>query len=263
MNLRDGWRLALGTLTALRVSPPDTVDRDTARTAMLLAPLAALPLGLLVVVVGGAGRLLGLTPLLTGVLVVAAVVAGNRALHVDGLADTVDGLASSYDAERSLAVMRSGTSGPAGVAAVVLVLAVQVVAVGPLLTTGSGTILAGVSVAVSRGALTVCCRRAVPSARPEGLGGTFAGTVPTAAVVAQWVVSALVLAVVAGWGGPPWSQPVWWSGLLGAALAVGVTFLLVRHVQRRLGGVTGDVFGAAVELSWAVLLVGLLVRPGA
>ena len=43
--VRDGWRLAVGTLTALPTAPPERVDTTTARTAILLAPLAVAPLG--------------------------------------------------------------------------------------------------------------------------------------------------------------------------------------------------------------------------
>ncbi|HET9501080.1 MAG TPA: adenosylcobinamide-GDP ribazoletransferase [Marmoricola sp.] len=254
--MTDSWRLALGTLTAVPVRPPGTVDRDTARTAMLLAPLAALPLGLVVLVVGVLGRWLGLPPLLVAVLALGGVVAGNRAMHLDGLADTVDGLAASYDPERSLAVMKSGTSGPAGVAAIVLVLGAQAAGLAPLLTTTSGTVLAGLALCVSRGALSLCCLRGVPSARPDGLGVLFAQTVPRSGAALLWLVAAAVLAGVGATAGP-----AWWSGLVGVGCALVVVGLLLRHVVRRLGGVTGDVFGAAVELAWPALLVGLLVSP--
>src|SRR3546814_19382669 len=53
---------------------------------------------------------LELPPLAVGLLTVGALAAGSRALHWDGLSATVDGLAASYDMERSIAVIRSGTS---------------------------------------------------------------------------------------------------------------------------------------------------------
>lgn len=254
--MRDAWRLAVGTLTAVPVRSPTAVDRRTAGTAMVLAPLAVLPLAVVVTGVGLVGAWAGLPGLLVAVLAVAGVVLGNRALHLDGLSDTVDGLAASFDRERSLAVMRTGTSGPAGVAALVLVLAVQVVALAPVLDSVRGAVLAGVSVCVSRAALSLCCVRGLPAARTDGLGNVYTQTVPRLVVAAAWVLGSAALVAVAAWAGSPW-----WSGLVAAGLALVVLAALLRHVLHRLGGVTGDVFGAAVELAWAALLVGLAVSP--
>jgi len=125
----DGWRLSVGTLTALPVRGPATVDRATARSAMLLAPIAVLPLAVVVGVLLWVGGQAGLPVLAVAVLAVGALALGSRALHWDGLSDVADGLTASYDAERSLAVMKSGTAGPAGVVAVVVVAGLQVVVV--------------------------------------------------------------------------------------------------------------------------------------
>lgn len=248
--MRDAWALAAGTLTALRVRPPARVDRTTTRDAMLLAPLAVLPLAAVVVVVGEAGRLLDLPLLVTALLAVGALAAGSRALHWDGLSDVVDGLTASYDRERSLSVMKTGTSGPAGVVAVVVVLGLQVAALAPLLGRTEGTVLAGVLVCVSRCALALVCVRCVPAARPDGLGVGYAGTVPRSAAAAVWLAAAVAVAAAATWAGAGTVRPV-----LACLAAVVVVLLLVRRATTRFGGVTGDVFGAAIELALATLLV--------
>lgn len=54
-----------------------------------------------------------------------------------------------------------------------------------------------------------------------------------------------------------WAELPWWRGVLASALALAVIVLLVTRAVRRFGGVTGDVFGASVELSFAALLVAL------
>jgi adenosylcobinamide-GDP ribazoletransferase len=249
---RDGWRLAVGTLTALRVRPPGSVDATTARTAMLLAPLAVLPLAAVVVAVGIAGAWTGLPAPVCGLLAVGTLAAGSRALHLDGLSDTVDGLTASYDAERSLRVMKSGTAGPAGVVALVVVLGLQAAALGALLAEWRGAVLAGVAVCVSRCALAVCCSRGVPAARADGLGVTYTQTVPRSGTGAVWTAATVVLAVAAHVAGLPW-----WRGVVAALVAVVVVLAVVRRAVRRFGGVTGDVFGAAVELTLAALLVAL------
>ena len=258
--LVDAARLAVGTLTAVPVRPPVVVDRRRARAAMVLAPVAVLPLGLVAFAVGAAGHWLDLSPLVTALLAVGGVILGNRALHLDGLSDTVDGLAASYDPARSLTVMKSGTSGPAGVVAVVLVVGLQVAALAVVLSLPGwwqAATLAGTAVCASRAALVVCCMQGVHAARPDGLGRTYADTVPRSVVVALWLVTAAVLAGAGTWAGVPW-----WQGALAAVVAVVVVSGLVARTTRRFGGVTGDVFGAATELALAAVLVVLAMGTG-
>ncbi len=254
--LADAWRLAQGTLTALPTRPPSAVDRQRAGLAMLLAPLAALPLGAAVAGVGLLGHALHWPPLVTAVLALGALVLGNRAFHLDGLSDTVDGLAASYDRERSLAVMKSGTSGPAGVVAVVLVLALQAVCLASVLASSPdwrAALLAGATVCLSRLALVVACARGVVAARADGLGTTYTQTIPVPLAALVWMAAAAVLAVLGHGIGLEW-----WRGAVSAALAVVVVVAVVVRTVRRFGGVTGDVFGAAIELALAALLLGLV-----
>lgn len=247
--VRDGWRLALGTLTAVPGPAPSRVDGRVAARAALLAPLAAAPLGLAAGAVAWLGVALGLAPLAVAVLVVATVVAGSRALHVDGLADTADGLTASYDPERSRAVMRTGDTGPAGATAIVLVLGVQVGAVLALLALPRGPVVVGALVALSRVGHSLACRRGVPSTS-DGLGAAYAGSLALPAVLALWVAATGTAAGVLTWAGVDgWRAP---AGFGAAALAV---LLLVRRAGARLGGVNGDVFGAAIEVTLACLLV--------
>jgi adenosylcobinamide-GDP ribazoletransferase len=246
----DAWRLSVGTLTAIPVDPPRRVDRDTAGLAMVLAPVAVLPLGVLVALVLWSGRGLGLNPLIIGLLGVGALALSTRAFHLDGLADTADALTASYDRDRSLEVMKSGSAGPAGVAAIVLVLAIQAVAMAVLVTSGTGIALAGALVCFSRVALTITCARGVPAARPDGLGDTTAHSVPRPVAVMSWLAAAVVSASIVSYTGGPW-----WEMVVGFAVAAAVVSVLVRRAVNRLGGVTGDIHGAAIEITLAILLV--------
>lgn len=250
--MNDAWRLAVGTLTAVRVGPPLRVDRRTAGLAMLLAPFAVLPLGVLVAAVGWVGAEIDASPLVVGFLAVGALAAGSRALHWDGLSDTADGLTASYDPERSLAVMKSGTAGPAGVVAVVVVLGVQASGLASLVGSTRGAVLAGVLVCVSRVALTITCLSGVPAARRDGLGQPHAGTVPLSLALPSWGLATVVTAALVSWVGLDW-----WRGVVAVLVAGLVVAALLRRVVRRFGGVTGDVYGAAIELSLATLLVVL------
>jgi adenosylcobinamide-GDP ribazoletransferase len=248
-RLRDGVLLSAGTLSVLPTPAPRTVDREVAGIAMVLAPLTVLPLALGSGAVALVADRLGLPPLVTALLVVGTLALGTRALHWDGLADTVDGLTASYDAERALRVMRTGDVGPAGTVAVVVVAGLQAAALSSVVGHDHGWLAVVLLVCASRGALALACARGVPPARREGLGAIHAGSVPPAAVaLALAVVTAASAGATALLGSP-------YPGAAGALAAVAVTLAVVHRCVRRIGGVTGDVLGAAVELSFTALLV--------
>lgn len=247
----DAWRLAVGTLTAWPVRPPRAVDRTVAGRAMVLAPAAVLPLAAAAVLVALLGDALGVAPLVVGLLVVAVLSLGTRAFHLDGLADTADGLTASYDRERTLAVMRSGDVGPAGAAALVLVLGLQAAGAASLASAGDALVV-GAAVLLSRAGLAVACARPVPAGDGSRLGATVAGTVPTPVAVVTWLGWAALLT-----GTCVLVDLAWWRGAVGAALSLAALVLLLRRARRRVGGVTGDVLGAGVELGLAVVLVTL------
>ncbi|MFR9729161.1 adenosylcobinamide-GDP ribazoletransferase [Saccharopolyspora sp. MS10] len=244
----NGLLLALSWLTVLPL-PVREVDTRSCRRAIALAPLVG-------ALVGGFGAAalwalsaLGAPPLLAGLLVVAALVLVTRGMHVDGLADTVDGLGCYGPPERALAVMRDGGAGPFAVVALFVVLGAQAAALAELAASGRWLVVV-LACAVGRGAFVLCCRRGLPAARPEGMGALVAGTQPRWAVACWWIVLLVASAAPAGAdGGALWTGPV-------AVLLAGA-FLLVftAHVRRRFGGVTGDVLGAAAELSTALVLV--------
>jgi len=230
----DAVRLAFGTLTIVPVGTPRRVDRRVAGWAMTLAPLVGAVLGLVPLVLWT----LAADPLLLAALMVAAVAVLDRALHLDGLADTADGLGSRAPAERALTIMKQSDIGPFGVVALVLTLLVQVIAAA---TVDDGVALAATLV-VSRGVLPLLCTRPFLPARPDGLGTTVAGSVSwwQAALALVGTVAAALAAHA------PYS-------LLGLLLGLG----FAAHCVRRLGGVTGDVYGAGVELTWAASLVAV------
>ncbi|HJQ47335.1 MAG TPA: adenosylcobinamide-GDP ribazoletransferase [Amycolatopsis sp.] len=240
----DSLRMAVGTLTALPVPAPRVIDRRVAAGAMLLAPIAALPLAALAGLIMWSGKCVGLPGLASAGIAVGAVALGSRGLHLDGLADTADGLGASYDRDRALEIMRRGDSGPTGVAALVLVLIIQCGALA-----GAGAVSVVVAVLAGRCVLPLCCARGVPSARPEGLGAAVAGAVPVSAAVAVFVAAAGLSSLAPGYD--------WWRGPVAVAAAYVVAGLLLWRCIKRLGGITGDVLGACVEAATAAALVAL------
>jgi adenosylcobinamide-GDP ribazoletransferase len=232
------------------VQPPIRIDRSVARTAMLIAPLACLPIGVGAALLGLAGRWLGLPVLVTAVLIIGFVALGSRGLHLDGLADTADGLAASYDRDRALQIMRRGNTGPIGAVTLVLVLLTQVASVAAVLGREWGLVAVAVLVCLSRCSLYISCATGVPAARPDGLGAVVAGVVPRAVAAVGLVVAAAACSGVLLLTGS-----AWWLGSLGVLIAALVVAGLVRRAVRRFGGVTGDVLGAGIELFLAAVLV--------
>lgn len=235
-----GIALAFSWLTVLPVRGPSEIDSSAGRRAIAAAPLVGVALG------GAAAGLLwaftaaGLAPALAGLLTVALLALGTRGMHIDGLADTIDGLGCYGPPERALEVMRSGGAGPFGVAALVVSIGAQALALGTL-ATESRWLAIILAITVARVCVVAVCRRGTTSASETGFGALVAGS-QSLTVGLLWTLPMLVLAV---WAvpGKPWLGPV--AVLVALAAGIGLAW----HCGRRFGGLTGDVLGAAIEVS--------------
>lgn len=244
MSLARPVAVAVQFLTRLPTWVEDVTGEDLGRSIPFF-PLAGALLG--AALAGLAAALPGRVPVAMGaVLLVAAHAFLTGGLHLDGLADLFDGLSGGAgDRARTLAIMKDSRIGAHGATALVLALLLKVAALAALL--GRRDLFALLAFpAVARFAVVPLVVW-FPYARPEGLGKPFHGGgrgwhVPLAAVFAA--------AAGAGMGAHA-VVPVM-AGLLAAGAAA-------VAVQRRLGGLTGDVYGACIELAE----VGFLVAAAA
>ena len=249
--LLSGLRLAVTLLTAIPLpggrsggAAGRAPSRRTAAAAMAWAPAVGLLLGAAAAaVLQLAARVAHTGPLLAAVLAVAALALLTRGLHLDGLADLADGLGSRRPAAQALAIMKRSDIGPFGVVTLVLTLLIQVAALAQAQALGRGAPAVIAAAVTGRLALPWACRRCVPAARGTGLGTLVAGTVPAAIPVA---LTAAALA-----GAYPFGIVVPIAVAAGLAASLALTALAVR----RLGGITGDVLGALVEVATAVCLL--------
>ncbi|MER7482876.1 adenosylcobinamide-GDP ribazoletransferase [Streptomyces sp. NPDC126510] len=250
----DGLRFAFGTLTVIPVRVTRW-DREAARGGMLCAPLAGLAVGAAAAGLGLALLFLGASAPLAAVASAAVPAALTRGLHLDGLADTADGLGSGKPAEDALRIMKQSDIGPFGVVTLVLVLLAQVAALAQAYEASwaRGACAAVVSAALARLALTLAARTGVPAARPEGLGAAVAGVVP----VRGAVVAAVAVTVAAAAAGALFGPYGAIRTVLAVVLALAAAEALLRHCTRRFGGVTGDVFGGLAETAATTALVVL------
>jgi adenosylcobinamide-GDP ribazoletransferase len=252
MTLFGGPLESVGMLTVLPV--PRSAAIGT-RGVLPWAPLVGLLLGGIAAGVGVLGARL-VSPSAGAVLAVAALAVLTRGLHLDGLADTADGLGPVRARERALQVMRSGDVGPFGVAALVLTLLLQVACLATLLPGAWEAPWA--AVLAGRLALTATGLPGVAVAAGSSLGRAVAGT-----VTVRWFAGCCVVtgALTAGAGWLQHGPAGAWRLPLAAVAALLAAEVLRRRATARLGGVTGDVMGAAAEAATTVaLLVAAALR---
>jgi adenosylcobinamide-GDP ribazoletransferase len=175
------------------------------------------------------------------VILLLAVVTG--ALHLDGLADTLDGMAAGKSVEERLRIMRDHRVGTFGALGLILILGIKFLALNSLPEEIIGKTLL-VALALSRWSMVQLTYRA-PYARPEGgLGRVFKENVKKREMALAMAFS-LVVAVflLRFWGAVLW-------------LAVGVSALGIQFLfQKKIGGVTGDILGAANETHEVLVLL--------
>lgn len=236
---------AFGLLTRFPV-PSLIHEPTTLGRSVLWFPLVGLVLGVpqALLVLGAADHA---PHALLALAIVAFGVLATGALHMDGLADVFDGLGGSRgDPARALAVMRDSRIGSFGALALVLGVGAKVAAVEALLE-GFAWLAVLLAPLVARTAV-VAPIVLFRYARAEGLGKTFHERSRAGHLIAAWLLAGAIVATLA-----PRSLP--------ALIACGIlAVLLALWLARRLGGLTGDAYGAIVELTEIAFLSAALVQ---
>ncbi len=182
-------------------------------------------------------------------LVIMLLTILTGALHLDGLADTCDGLASGKSPEERLKIMKDHRVGTFGVVGLILILGMKFLALNSLpdAAVGAGLLFALV---LGRWSMVQLTYRA-PYVRPEGgLGLAFEENLTRREVIITAATSLFL-------GFFFWRV---WGVIL--CLIVGLfTLLFQRFFEKKIGGITGDVLGAANEVNEVLVLTSLHLRP--
>ena len=236
--------LALEFLTPLRLRAVRQYEDRDFGASLAWYPLVGLLIGIVLLLIDrGLEDLLPSGP--RSALLLAAMGLLSGGLHFDGLADTADGLAVQGDRATRLGVMSEGNIGPAGVMSLSMVLLVQWSALTALSepVRDAGIVLAP---ALARWSAAPVAALFSP-ARPRGVGhallqGVWPIAIPLSTVLALGFSVALFAA----------------GGLVLLAVAAVAAVAVAAAVSRVLDGVTGDTFGASVEVTQAVVLLTLV-----
>jgi adenosylcobinamide-GDP ribazoletransferase len=235
---------AVTLLTRLPVGVRVAIDEADIARSLAWLPLVGVGLGGAVALAGRGleGRL---DDVPAAVLIVAAWALATGAIHLDGLADSADALGAG-DRERRLAIMRDPRLGSFGALALVFVVVLKISLVAAVLARGHHLWLLAIP-AVARAAASGLSAT-LPYARPEGTAAALVTPSGRAERLAVALATAIVVALACAR----------LRGLLAIVAAVLVALAVGRLARRRIGGITGDILGATIELAECAALVALL-----
>jgi adenosylcobinamide-GDP ribazoletransferase len=233
---------ALSFLTAFPVARGAEIDGRDLRRGAVLFPLVGAVVGALVATVAwGAGRVL--PPFGAAILGVASGVVATAALHLDGLGDVADGIGASLGGRDPREAMRDPRLGTFGIAAVALDLLLKSSLLSALVVAGFPWEV------VAAGSISRVAPIAMAWRLPYlgGGSGRWTDGIGGGALAAAFFIGLAISIPCAGLATP--------AMVLGVAV---VAIVLGRWSRRRLGGATGDVFGATIELGETFALVAAL-----
>ena len=235
---------ALSFLTTVPSPTHDTPQINDLGKSAPWFPLIGVLLGISIALIqAGLAKILPLP--VSAVLSTGAWVLLTGGLHLDGLADSFDGLFNASSPGRRLEIMkdpRLGTFGGLGLILMV-VLKISLLAALPI-----NSIWLAIPLAASTARWLLIWAARQPNARPDGMGAAFKPELTWMGMLLSSLIP-LGLAVISGWRGIA-------ALILGCMCAAGI----FRWARVRLGGLTGDVFGLLVETVEAVTLLVFVVH---
>ncbi len=233
---------ALQFLTIIPVPGNRDPDDEALGASMSFFPLVGLLIGLILVGVRYLLSLL-LPPFLADILVIATLVVLTGALHLDGFADTIDGLAGGKDRERTLAIMKDSRIGSFAVVALVLIVGLKAAALAETPEAVKNQALMAFPV-LGRWSAVQLAAWFNYARSGYGTGQAFVRCTGRREAAISTLITAVIMVIIFGIPG------------LTTLLVIAVfTALLGLFFRTRLGGVTGDIMGAACEMSETVVLL--------
>lgn len=237
-------RAAVAFLTVIPIAGADGAAGE--RLGRAYFPAVGALLGLIAGIAYGAIAALT-SPLLAAVAATAVLAVATGALHLDGVADAADGLFGAGDVTRRLEVMRDSRVGSFGLVAVVLLLVADVAALAAM-SPPKAIVALVIAGAISRWTLLVMIA-AVPYVREAGLGVAAGGGHRPFDLVLGSAITVIVCLLD------------WRRAVAAAVIALLIAAVIGALARRRIGGATGDIYGATAELSQLGVLIVFAAHP--
>jgi adenosylcobinamide-GDP ribazoletransferase len=187
-------------------------------------------------------------PLVAAPLLVSAWAIITGGLHLDGVADCGDGLFHASTPERRLEIMKDPRLGSFGAISLMIFLLLKVFSIVSLQPFLDWRTFLPLFVAPVTGRWLLLLAANQPHARPGGMGADFKAGFRSWMYLAAAVI--LILLIVIGG----------WKAAVAVVLAHIVGSLIIFISRRRLGGITGDVYGLLVEIGELVVLLSYSLR---
>jgi adenosylcobinamide-GDP ribazoletransferase len=238
----DGLRRALGFLTVYPLRATDTWTPETLGSSMVYYPLVGLFIGIALWILSLMLNTLFPLPV-ANVLLLIGLAMMTGGLHLDGLADTIDGLSGGYSREETLNIFKDPHVGTMAVVGVVLVLMLKYASLNALPDDAMLPTLVLMST-LSRFSMVQLASFSSYARPSGGIGEPF-----IRGIKREHFVTAMLLTV---------GIALLFSGVRGLmiwSLVVLATYGYLTYFRKRLNGITGDVLGATNEINETLVLI--------
>ena len=241
--------IALQFLTVLPIRIKSEIQKTDFGASLLYFPLVGLIIGLILSGINALLLILNFPPLAVNIILVVVLIAITGGMHLDGLSDTADAFLSGKPRDEMLAIMRDSHIGVMGVLSIASVILLKV------------GLLTSVAVPLKITALILSCVLSrwssvlaiflFPYARKDGKARVFTEGMN----LKIFALSSIIVLVFA--------FAVWRTkGLVTLLIAAGCTYLIGKFSNRKIGGITGDILGATIELTEVIVLFVVIVGGG-
>jgi adenosylcobinamide-GDP ribazoletransferase len=232
--------------TRIPINTEIEIKEDSFAKGIVYFPIVGLVIGLIngIVYVGFSRLFSGFLPL---VMVTLTNILVTGALHLDGLADTCDGIFSARSKERMLEIMKDSRLGTNGAIAIFFDLAMRIALMGYINEINMLKIIF-VTPIISRAMLPVLIYLSSKNGKGSGLGSLFIGRVKLSKTIAALLIGTLLSVLFLGF-----------TGFAIVGINIIFIFLFRTYILSKLGVVTGDILGAANELCEVLILLAFLI----